>query len=74
MLQQCQHGVRSACRIANGYSIYDDASSKGNMNACNADDPSLPRISDACKGFLEAEYCFYECDVNIGKYRCAACG
>eukprot|EP00892_Ulva_mutabilis_P010740 jgi/Ulvmu1/8038/UM004_0275.1 len=72
----CKYYQDAACcsqetvqQISNGYNIYDDASSKSNINACNTDDPSLPAVSDACKGFLEAEYCFYECDVNIGKYR-----
>ena len=58
------------CSIANGYKIYNDESSVYDVDTCH-NDTSLAPMSAQCANFFTSQACFYECDVNLGKYRCA---
>ena len=61
----------AACSIAAGHDIYNTDTEVYDVAACDAD-PGVPRnVSAECKAFFQAEFCFYECDVNLSKYRCA---
>lgn len=74
----CQRYQQASCcdskivqNIAAGHDIYNSETETYDVAACDAD-PAVPRkVSAECKAFFEAEFCFYECDVNLSKYRCA---
>jgi hypothetical protein len=76
--RKCQHerccgtdARGSRCSISKGHKKYDTAGETYNAAACDTD-PAVPKkMSAECKAFFTAEFCFYECDVNLSKYRCA---
>ena len=42
---------------------------EGRYDRCDLDERTPKKLSQRCHDFFIAEGCFYECDVNAGKYR-----
>jgi hypothetical protein len=59
------------CSIANGYTVYNAPGEKYEIAPCDKDPAITAKMTPECKAFFTAEFCFYECDVNLSKYRCA---
>jgi hypothetical protein len=51
--------------------VYNTPNEKYEIAPCDKDPAITAKMSPECKAFFTAEFCFYECDVNLSKYRCA---